>query len=80
MAVRTWEEMRSSIAQRLIRQTGHDVAWWNARIEDQGDRNDEASLRSWLSNEDVTGYQQMLLVMERFGYAYFLLAVRRRTP
>lgn len=26
---RSWEQMRESIAARLRRQTGHDVAWWN---------------------------------------------------
>ena len=53
MSIRTWEQMRPSIAERLVRQTGHDVEWWNAR---------------------VTGYQQMLMVMERFGYPDSLLA------
>jgi hypothetical protein len=35
---------------------------------------DESALRDWLAAEVVTGYQQMLLVMERFGYPDFLLA------
>jgi hypothetical protein len=74
MATRTWAEMRESISDRLVRQTGHDVSWWNARIAKQGGLDDEAALRAWLGDEGVTGYQQMLLVMERFGYPDFLLA------
>jgi hypothetical protein len=73
-APRTWEEMRDSIAARLVRQSGHDVAWWNARIGAQAGLDDEASLRRWLTEMGVTGYQQMLLVMERFGYPDYLLA------
>ena len=72
--MRTWEEMRHSIAARLVRQTGHDVAWWSARVNEQSGMADEASLRQWLASQGVTGYQQMLLVMERFGYPDYLLA------
>ena len=71
---RTWEEMRRSIAERLVRQSGHDVAWWNARIQAEPGLDDEPSLRRWLTEMGVTGYQQMLLVMERFGYPDYLLA------
>jgi hypothetical protein len=74
MAVRTWAEMRESIADRLVRQTGHDIAWWNDRIAAAGGPGDESALRAWLTSEGVTGYQQMWLVMERFGYPDFLLA------
>lgn len=74
VAVRTWAEMRESIAERLIRQTGHDVSWWNDRVAAQHGVADESALRAWLTGEGVTGYQQMLLVMERFGYPDFLLA------
>jgi hypothetical protein len=74
VAVRTWAEMRESIAERLIRQTGHDVAWWNDRVAAHHGLADESALRAWLTGECVTGYQQMLLVMERFGYPDFLLA------
>ncbi|TMD10118.1 MAG: hypothetical protein E6J03_00740 [Chloroflexi bacterium] len=66
--------MRTSIGERLVRQTGHDVAWWNERIAAQGAIGDEESLRRWLTEHGVTGYQQMLLVMERFGYPDHLLA------
>jgi hypothetical protein len=74
MATRSWEEMRTSIAQRLVRQTGHDVAWWNERIAAQGGIVDEPALRRWLTENGVTGYRQMLLVMETFGYPDYLLA------
>src|SRR5262245_60725870 len=66
--------MRDSITERLLRQTGHDVAWWNERIAVQEGLGDEASLRAWLTEQGVTGYQQMLLVMETFGYPDYLLA------
>ncbi len=74
VAIQTWAEMRESIAERLTRQTGHDVAWWNDRVAAQHGLADESALRAWLTREGVTGYQQMLLVMERFGYPDFLLA------
>ncbi len=74
MAVRTWAEMRSAIAERLIRQTGHDIEWWNAEIAGQPGLDSEPALRKWLGERDVTGYQQMLLVLERFGYPDYLLA------
>ncbi len=34
--------MRVSITERLLRQTGHDVAWWNERIATQGGLANEA--------------------------------------
>src|SRR6266542_233592 len=34
----------------------------------------EPALRAWLGEQGITGYAQMLLVMERFGYPEFLLA------
>jgi len=71
---RSWEEMRHSIEQRLLRQTGHDVAWWNAAAAAQDGLGDEAALRAWLGDRGVTGYQQMLLVRERFGYPDYMLA------
>lgn len=71
---RSWEEMRASIQERLVRRTGHDVAWWNDAIAAGQGASDEPSLRTWLAERDVTGYQQMLLVMETFGYPAYLLA------
>ena len=71
---RTWTEMRASVAARLERQTGHDVSRWNERIAQTSGLDGESALRAWLTSEEVTGYQQMLLVMERFGYPDYLLA------
>lgn len=70
---RTWEGMRTQIVEQLVRQTGEDVDAWNAKIAVR-DLNTELELRSWLSSEGVSGYPQMLLVMERFGYPDYLLA------
>jgi hypothetical protein len=69
----TWEAMRTRIHAQLERQTGAGVAEWNQRIAAAG-LADEAALRRWLSDQDVTGYPQMLLVCEAFGYPDFLLA------
>jgi Domain of unknown function (DUF5655) len=71
---RTWEEMRTQIAARLVRQSGHDISWWNEQIAAHGGLPDEPALRAWLTERGVTGYQQMLLVMETFGYPGYLLA------
>lgn len=74
MAARTWAEMRESITTQLTRTTGHDIPWWNDRIAAQPGLADESALRAWLTAEGVTGYPQMLLVMETFGYPDYLLA------
>jgi hypothetical protein len=70
---KTWHEMRGWVAQLLERRTGEGVDAWNQRIGAR-DFADEAALRAWLAAQGVTGYAQMLLVMERFGYPDFLLA------
>lgn len=70
---RSWEEMNTSIRAMLVKRTGQDVEAWNARVAAQ-DPPDEATLRAWLSEQGVTGYPQMLLVMERFGYPDYLRA------
>jgi hypothetical protein len=70
---RSWEQHQQSIADLLQRRTGADVNAWKARIKRQHFA-DEASLRSWLTDQRVTGYPQQLLVMETFGYPEFLLA------
>jgi hypothetical protein len=74
MPPRTWAEMRESITAMLVRDTGHGVDWWNDRIAEQPGIANEAALRAWLTDQTVTGYKQMLLVMERFGYPDYLLA------
>jgi hypothetical protein len=65
--------MREQEIRWLIERTGEGLDTWNARILRQ-EFGDEASLRAWLTQQGVTGYPQMLLVMERFGYPDFLNA------
>src|SRR5437764_6416366 len=69
----TWESMRTRIHAQLERQIGAGVAEWNERIAAVGPA-DENALRAWLGERDITGYPQMLLVYETFGYPDFLLA------
>jgi hypothetical protein len=57
----------------LTERTGTDLQEWNRRVRDTGIA-DEQELRSWLAGQGITGYPQMLLVMERFGYPDFWLA------
>lgn len=73
MQTRDWRERNEWIADLLEKRTGNDVANWNARIREAG-LADEPSLRTWLADRGVTGYPQMMLVMERFGYPSFLTA------
>ncbi len=70
---RSWLEMRSRIEAILERRTGEGLDVWVGRVRALGDI-DEPAVRAWLTKEGVTGYPQMLLVMERFGYPDFLLA------
>lgn len=69
----SWQEMWDWITELLRRRTGDDVEQWNARVHDTGIAT-EAELREWLAAQDVTGYAQTLLVMERFGYPEHLTA------
>lgn len=73
MQTRDWRQRNQWIADLLKRRTGDDVEAWNARIR-QANPESEASLRAWLADHGVTGYPQMMLVTERFGYPDFLLA------
>jgi hypothetical protein len=57
----------------LERRTGEGFDVWVARVSELGDI-DEPQLRLWLTEQGVTGYPHMLLVMERFGYPDFMLA------
>lgn len=70
---RSWQEMRDQEIRWLIERTGAGLEAWNARVRAQ-DPADETALRTWLTEQDVTGYPQMLLVMERFGYPDYLQA------
>ncbi len=65
--------MREQEIQWLVERTGDGLDVWNARVRDTGLR-DEKSLRAWLTEQGVTGYPAMLLVMERFGYPDYLRA------
>ncbi|WP_447002900.1 DUF5655 domain-containing protein [Saccharothrix isguenensis] len=60
-------EMVDWSAAQLRRGTGEGVPEWNRRVLSSGLGN-ERDLRVWLREQGVTGYPQMLLVMERFGY------------
>lgn len=68
--VKSWQEMRAWQVDLLQRATGESLEEWNARVNRQ-DFADEAGLRAWLAELGVTGYAQMLLVHERFGYPEF---------
>jgi hypothetical protein len=70
---RSWAEMLTSIEERLVRTTGDDVATWRGRVAATG-LETEPEVRAWLAERGITGYGQMLLVMERFGYPAFLTA------
>ncbi len=70
---RSWAEMLGAIEQRLIATTGDDVATWSARVRGTG-LGTEPEVRAWLAERGITGYGQMVLVMERFGYPEFLTA------
>ena len=70
---RSWQEMREQEIRWLEERTGEGLEHWNARVLEQGFP-DEASLRKWLTEQGVTGYPAMLLVMERFGYPDYLQA------
>ena len=72
-AVKDWRGMVPWITELLVRRTGISLDEWNRRVADAGLDN-AAGLRSWLGERGVTGYPQMLLVMERFGYPDFLAA------
>jgi len=70
---RSWQEMDAWVRDMLVKRTGEDVAAWNAKIAALNPP-DETSLRAWLTEQGVTGYPAMLLVMERFGYPDYLRA------
>lgn len=71
--IRDWKAMWAMSARLLKERTGDDVDTWNRRVKERGFK-DEKALRAWLTEQDVTGYAQTLLVMERFGYPDHFLA------
>jgi hypothetical protein len=70
---RSWREMYDRIAEQVKRETGMDVAAWNARIKERGASN-AVDLKTWLNDQGVTGYPAMLLGFETFGYPDYLQA------
>lgn len=73
-ATKDWSEMTAMMSALLERRTGGTVSEWNERVRASGADHEEAQLRTWLTEQGVTGYAQQLLVMERFGYPDFLTA------
>jgi hypothetical protein len=71
--MRSWEQMLQRIHAQLERQTSRGVAQWNDDIAKAAPR-DQDALRAWLTEREVTGYPQMLLVWETFGYPDFIRA------
>jgi hypothetical protein len=71
--MRGWGEMLGWIEQRLVAATGDDVATWGERVRAAG-LDSEAQVRAWLADRGITGYPQMIVVMERFGYPDFFTA------
>src|SRR5260370_675632 len=71
--MRSWQGMRDWSAELLEKRTGRNVQAWNRLIARRPFAK-ESALRKWLAAEGVTGYAQMLLVWERFGYPDFLTA------
>jgi hypothetical protein len=70
---RDWRHYRDAWIRILENQTGKNLGHWNARIRKE-EFADARSLETWLAQQNVTGYAQQLLVMERFGYPDFLTA------
>jgi len=71
--VRTWQGIRDWSAELLEKRTGRNVEAWKRLIARRRSPN-ESALRKWLTEQGVTGYGQMLLVWERFGYPDFMTA------
>lgn len=67
---RSWQEMRQWQMEMLESKTGQKLETWNDRVAEIDPRNEQA-LRAWLNEQGVTGYSQMLLVHECFGYPDF---------
>ena len=68
-----WHRNREMWIRILEKQTGEGLEAWTGKMRKHHFR-DEKQLRTWLSRQNVTGYAQQLLAMERFGYPDFVLA------
>ena len=70
---RDWRADRRSWIKLLKKNTGAGLAEWNCRIERHKFK-DHRQLRAWLASQQIEGYPQKLLVMERFGYPDYMLS------
>jgi hypothetical protein len=70
---RDWRQNRDLWIRILEKHTGEGLSAWNRLIRSKKFEN-EQQLRAWLNRQQVTGYAQQLLVMERFGYPDFIVA------
>jgi hypothetical protein len=70
---RDWRHYRDAWIRILKKQTGKGLGHWNARTRKEKFA-DARSLEGWLAKQNVNGYVQQLLVMERFGYPDFMTA------
>ena len=70
---RDWQTMVEQSARLLEARTGAGVDEWVQRIRSAG-LGTEMELRSWLSEQGVSGYPAQLLVFETFGYPNFMTA------
>ena len=62
-----WNSNRDMWIRVLEKQTNQGLDYWNKRITVENFV-DEKGLRTWLTDQGITGYAENLLVMERFGY------------
>ncbi|MFD7292162.1 DUF5655 domain-containing protein [Streptomyces sp. NPDC059897] len=69
--IKSWQDMREWQIGLLERGTGETLTAWTGRIRELAP-DGEQELREWLGARGVTGYAQMLLVHETFGYPDFL--------
>ena len=70
---RDWRADRRSWIKLLEKTTGAGLAEWDRRILRHKFK-DARQLRAWLSSQQIEGYAQQLLVMERFGYPDYMLS------
>ena len=68
-----WNSNRDMWIRVLKKQTGRGLEYWSTRLNSQSFE-DEKSLRTWLTEQGITGYAANLLVMERFGYPDWISA------
>jgi hypothetical protein len=68
-----WRRNREAWVRLLERRTGVSLAAWNRRVKREAPAG-KTALRQWLAAKGVTGYGQMILVMERYGYPEFMTA------